>query len=99
VAISPIIAGKTVKGPAAKMYAELGIAPSALAVAQHYSTLLSGFVLDHADRDQVDAIRSLGIHPFTTNTLMPTSTERQRLAQEVLEWGQVLYSSLQEAKS
>src|SRR6185295_17850778 len=42
IAISPIIGGKTVKGPAAKMYAELGIEPSALAVARHYRHLLIG---------------------------------------------------------
>ena len=56
VAVSPIIGGKTVKGPAAKMYAELGIEPSALAVAEHYRDLLSGFVLDNTDRHLSDKI-------------------------------------------
>ena len=53
VVISPIIGGKTVKGPAAKMFAELGIVPSALAVAEHYHDSLkscfTGFVLDRVD--------------------------------------------------
>ncbi|MGD0752287.1 MAG: 2-phospho-L-lactate transferase, partial [Anaerolineales bacterium] len=48
-AVSPIIGGQTVKGPAAKMYTELGICPSALAVARHYEDLLSGFILDIVD--------------------------------------------------
>ena len=44
IAVSPIIGGETVKGPAAKMYRELGIEPSALAVANHYRGLATGFV-------------------------------------------------------
>src|SRR5512140_1060399 len=50
-AVSPIIGGETVKGPAAKMFRELGIPASAIAVAQHYGDLLSGFVLDTVDKD------------------------------------------------
>ena len=84
VAISPIIGGKTVKGPAAKMYAELGIQPSALAVAQHYSAWLRGFVLDHADAAQTEAVESLGLVTLTTDTLMPDGAARRRLASETL---------------
>ena len=58
VAVSPIIGGKTVKGPAAKMFAELGIEPSALAVAKHYGELLSGFVLDNTDAHLSDKIET-----------------------------------------
>jgi len=49
-AVSPIIGGQTVKGPAAKMYRELGISPSALVVAAHYGDLLTDFVFDSSDR-------------------------------------------------
>lgn len=86
-AVSPIIGGKTVKGPAAKMYAELGIQPTALAVARHYRSLLTGFVLDTQDADLVDAIQAMGIHTLTTNTLMLSPAERRRLAQETLDFG------------
>ena len=48
-AVSPIIGGQVVKGPAAKMYRELGIEPSALAVARHYQNLITGFVFDEVD--------------------------------------------------
>ena len=48
-AVSPIIGGQTVKGPAAKMYTELGFRPSALAVARHYADFLTGFILDMVD--------------------------------------------------
>ena len=84
VAVSPIIAGQAVKGPAAKMYAELGVEPSALAVARHYGGLLEGFVFDKQDTESQDAVRALGIRPFVTDTLMKTPADRRRLAGEVL---------------
>lgn len=86
VAVSPIIAGQAVKGPAAKMYAELGVEPSALAVARHYGGLLEGFVFDKQDVDCLDEIRALGIRPFVTETLMKTPADRARLAGEVLNF-------------
>ena len=87
VAVSPIIGGKAVKGPAAKMFAELGIQPSALAVARYYGSLLRGFVLDEVDAGQKGAIRELGIIPLVTATLMKDLTDRARLATEVVEFG------------
>ena len=89
-AVSPIIGGQAVKGPAAKMYSELGIDPSALSVARHYGDLLSGFVFDLVDVEQTDAIRALGIRPFTTQTLMNTALDRRRLSAEILAFGQQL---------
>ena len=83
VAVSPIIGGKTVKGPAAKMYAELGIEPSALAVAKHYRDLLSGFVLDNVDAHLADKIRT---RTLVTDTLMNSLTDRARLAMDVLNF-------------
>lgn len=86
VAVSPIIAGQTVKGPAAKMFAELGVEPSALAVAQHYADLLSGFVLDAADEPLAQAVAKLGTQALVLPTLMKSAPERQRLAQDVLHF-------------
>ncbi|MDO8754229.1 MAG: 2-phospho-L-lactate transferase [Anaerolineales bacterium] len=83
IAVSPIIGGKTVKGPAAKMYAELGIEPSALAVAEHYRGLLSGFVLDNVDAHLSEKIKT---KTFVTNTLMNSNTDRARLAMDVLHF-------------
>jgi LPPG:FO 2-phospho-L-lactate transferase len=83
VAVSPIIGGKTVKGPAAKMYAEMGIEPSALAVAEHYRNILRGFVLDTADRDLQSRISP---QTLVTDTLMRSIAERARLAQDVLNF-------------
>lgn len=86
-AVSPIIGGKAVKGPAAKMFAELNIEPSAFAVAQYYGELLRGFVFDEVDASQETAIRGLGIMPLATATLMQDRSGRARLAAKVLEFG------------
>lgn len=83
IAVSPIIGGKAVKGPAAKMYEELGIEPSALAVAKHYRSLLSGFVLDDIDSDLSDKIDA---RILVTNTMMNTFADRARLATDVLHF-------------
>jgi LPPG:FO 2-phospho-L-lactate transferase len=84
VAVSPIIRGQTVKGPAAKMYRELGIEPSALAVANHYRGLATGFVLDAIDKQLQGEIKGLSMQVLVTNTLMTSHDDRSRLAQEVL---------------
>jgi LPPG:FO 2-phospho-L-lactate transferase len=81
VAVSPIINGKTIKGPAAKMYHEMGIQPSATAVAHHYADLLSGFILDTSDQATLDEIHTPSIF---TDIIMSTSADRLRLAQDVL---------------
>jgi LPPG:FO 2-phospho-L-lactate transferase len=95
IAVSPIIGGKAVKGPAAKMYSEMGFQPSALVVAEHYGDrlrggLLSGFVLDEVDRNMNAEIQYLGIRTLVTNTLMETNSDKRRLAKEVLEFGKEL---------
>ncbi len=84
VAVSPIIGGKTVKGPAAKMYAELGIEPSALAVAEHYRNLLTGFVLDSQDKQLSDNFKRGKM--LVTDTLMNSTADRARLAMDVLQF-------------
>jgi LPPG:FO 2-phospho-L-lactate transferase len=91
VAVSPIIAGQAVKGPAAKMYRELGIQPSAAAVAAHYGSqtdggLLSGFVIDSQDGDQAQAIAETGLAVLVTETLMLEAVGRRELARKVLEF-------------
>jgi LPPG:FO 2-phospho-L-lactate transferase len=86
VAVSPIISGKTVKGPAAKMYLELGIEPSALAVAEHYRHLLAGYVLDNLDANLEEKVNRLHIKTFVTDTLMNHLTDRARLANDVLHF-------------
>ncbi len=86
VAVSPIIGGQTVKGPAAKMYRELGIEPSALAVANHYCNLATGFVLDQIDKQLKGDIMGLSMQTLVTNTLMKSHDDRSQLAQDVLHF-------------
>ena len=90
VGVSPIIAGKTVKGPAAKMYAELGIEPSAVAVARHYAELLTGFVLDSADEGQHIEVEALGLQALVTETWMRDRHGRRDLGEKVIEFGRSL---------
>lgn len=86
VAVSPIIGGKTVKGPAAKMYAELGMQPSTVAVARHYRNILTGFVLDNTDSAMEADVNNLNVKTLVTDTLMNHLTDRTRLAKDVLHF-------------
>ena len=81
IAVSPIIGGRTVKGPAAKMFIEFGIRPSALAVARHYDKTLSGFILDKVDSNLA---QSISVPTMITNILMKSPEDQRRLAQDVL---------------
>ena len=85
-AVSPIIGGETVKGPAAKMYRELGIEPSAFAVANHYRGLATGFVLDTIDAQLNESVRGLNMRVLVTNTLMKGHEYRRQLASDVLNF-------------
>jgi LPPG:FO 2-phospho-L-lactate transferase len=86
VAVSPIIGGRAVKGPAHKMFAEMGLQPTALAVARMYRPLLSRYVLDHVDAELAPEVGALGMAVLISHTLMRTNEDRRRLAQEVLEF-------------
>jgi LPPG:FO 2-phospho-L-lactate transferase len=81
IAVSPIIGGQAVKGPTAKMMAELGLPVGAAEVARHYGDLLDHYVIDEAD---IAATENLDL-PFTaTRTLMETLADRDALARVVL---------------
>ena len=87
IAVTPIIGGKAIKGPAAKMMAELGLEVSAAAVACRYTDLIDGFVIDSDDaRSQPPP----GVRFFSTATLMSTTEDRLRLAWEVLKAADLL---------
>ena len=84
IAISPIIGGRALKGPAARILQELGHQPTALGVATLYRDLISGFVLDDADATSAAAVRRLGITPSITNTIMSRPSGGPLLASHVL---------------
>jgi len=89
IAVSPIIRGETVKGPAAKMYRELGIEPSAFAVANHYQGLVTGFVFDQIDTQLNESVKGLNMQTLVTSTLMNSHEDRRQLASEVLHFSGV----------
>jgi LPPG:FO 2-phospho-L-lactate transferase len=86
VAVSPIVGGRALKGPAAKMMAELGAEVSALAVARHYGDLLDGFVIDDADAVFASAIAAEGPRVKVTGTVMNNAADRARLARDVISF-------------
>ncbi len=86
VAVSPIVGGRAIKGPAAKMMAELGVPVSAYGVAEHYRGLVQAFVIDHEDGAQADAIMALGMRVLVTDTVMRDAADREHLAREVLQF-------------
>lgn len=85
-AVSPIIGGQAVKGPAAKMFDELGIQPSALAVAEQYRGLVNYYVLDKIDSQLEAHVQRLSMRTLAANTLMNTADDRRRLAEDVLNF-------------
>jgi LPPG:FO 2-phospho-L-lactate transferase len=85
VAISPIVGGKTIKGPADKMLRGLGLEASALAVARLYMDIVGTFVLDNVDRDYVESIRELGMRAVVADTIMTTPAKAARLAQTIID--------------
>jgi len=85
-AVSSIVAGNAIKGPAAKMFSELRITPSALAVAEHFQGIVTHFVLDEADQATENELNKLGMKTLATDTIMKTPEDRRRLAAEVLNF-------------
>jgi len=83
-AISPIVGGAPVKGPADKIMAGMGLEVSAYAVAELYRDFLDSFVIDSLDQCHADAIRRLGINVVVTNTIMGTQEDKVRLAETTL---------------
>jgi LPPG:FO 2-phospho-L-lactate transferase len=93
IAVSPIVGGRAIKGPTAKMMAELGITQSAASVARHYQELIDGFVLDSEDEATGNEIRDLGLKVLVTNTVMQSLEDRVSLAADVLEFATALRSA------
>ena len=82
VAVSPLVGGRAVKGPTAKIMGELGIAATAQSICAHYQGLLDGFVLDVEDAETAD---SIGLPTPTAQTVMTTLEDQQRQAPPVLD--------------
>ena len=92
IAVSPIVGGEALKGPAAKMMSELGIEQSAASVASYYGDLIDGFVIDTLDAELQASIEQIGIPTIVTNTVMVTLADRIQLAEDVLSFASTLRS-------
>jgi len=85
VAVSPIISGAPIKGPADKLMSGLGMEVSAVGVARCYRDFLDAMIIDQRDAHLVSEIEDLGIPTVTTNTIMRNSEAKVALARKVLE--------------
>jgi len=84
IAVCPIVAGKSLKGPSDKMLVELGYDASALGVAKLYADFTGTFVIDPADKMQAGSIRKLGMQVEVVPTVMKTRTQKRKLARSLL---------------
>lgn len=82
VAISPIVGGQAIKGPAAKLMVEMGLEVSARSVAAYYDDFINGFVYDRMDHE----IEIPTAHSTRFNTVMLTDNDKVQLATDVIEW-------------
>jgi LPPG:FO 2-phospho-L-lactate transferase len=90
VAVSGIVGGRALKGPADRMLASLGHEPSALGVARLYAGLATGFVLDPVDAHYVPEIERLGLRTLVVDTIMVDDPSRARVAADVLAFAGTL---------
>ncbi len=86
VAVTPIVGGAAIKGPAAKNLSELGYPVSATTVAKHYQGLIHGFVLDKRDREETKQIEKLGIAVLVADTIMNDLETKTQLAEKTLQF-------------
>jgi LPPG:FO 2-phospho-L-lactate transferase len=86
IAVSPIVGGRALKGPAARMMHDLGVPSSAYSIAEHYRELVTGMVIDTLDQSDAEAIGSLGMQVKVTNTVMTSNAEKTALARDVLDF-------------
>jgi LPPG:FO 2-phospho-L-lactate transferase len=87
VAVSPIVGGRALKGPADRMLASLGHEVSATGVARMYAGLVDGMVVDRIDEDERAGIDAIGMRALVTESVMRNAEDRTRLALETLEFG------------
>jgi LPPG:FO 2-phospho-L-lactate transferase len=92
VAVSPIVGGVALKGPAAKMLHEMKLDCSAYGIARYYSGLIDGIVIDRADEMLASPIRDLGIEVAVEATVMKTDEDKTSLARKTLAFAERISS-------
>lgn len=84
-AVSPLIAGKALKGPADRMLTSLNYRADAVGVAHFYENIAAHFLMDSNDVELSDEVSKLGMKPYTADILMPDLASKVRVAHEILE--------------
>ncbi|MDP6437845.1 MAG: 2-phospho-L-lactate transferase [Gammaproteobacteria bacterium] len=90
VAVSPIVAGKALKGPTAKLMEETGLDPSVTSIAGHYSELVDGLIIDEQDASLQDEIEDMGLRVGITRTVMNSHQDKVSLAEFAIEFAALL---------
>ncbi len=87
VAVSPIVGGKALKGPAAAIMHSFGgeVEASALGAAKIYAGIINGFVLDELDAEQAGAVEALGLKTLVTQTVMKNEQDKKQLAAQIIQ--------------
>jgi LPPG:FO 2-phospho-L-lactate transferase len=85
VAVSPIVAGRAIKGPAVAMLAALGLPATPAGVAGYYGPLIQMLVMDALDVKLHSAVEAMGIRAHVCDTMMVDRPARRRLAESILE--------------
>jgi LPPG:FO 2-phospho-L-lactate transferase len=88
IAVSPIVGGAAIKGPAAHMMRDLGLDVSVLGIAQHYKGVIDGLIIDEIDRHLLPEIHALGLKAMALPTIMKNDDDRISLARAVVKAGQ-----------
>ena len=90
IAVSPLVGGQAVKGPAAKMMQEMGLPPTSHSIADYYGELIDGFVYDVQDAGSCD---DLDVGTCCLNTMMHNKADRIRLAEEIMRFAKTLLAA------
>jgi LPPG:FO 2-phospho-L-lactate transferase len=83
--VSPIIGGKTIKGPADRMMASLGMEATAAGVARAYADFMDVLVIDEEDAGLAAEVQATGVHPVVAQTIMRGPQEKRDLAKTLLD--------------
>jgi LPPG:FO 2-phospho-L-lactate transferase len=86
VAVSPIVSGQALKGPAARLMAGFGVEVSPVGIAKHYRNLVDGIILDTTDAGLISRVEQMGIKASAQQTVMNTLADKTALAQSLLKW-------------
>jgi LPPG:FO 2-phospho-L-lactate transferase len=84
IAVSPLVGGRAIKGPLAKLLGELGEACDNAAIARHYGALIDHLIIDESDEADAEGLRAMGVSVTITGTVMCDAADRMRLARVAL---------------